>query len=88
MVGQALAKGELVQVADPAPSTICDALQPNVTKQLNLDLLAWRAEPGVTVSDDDVRAAQRFAFAPFRILVKRTSLYLSRAFCNTARTRS
>ncbi|WP_299192107.1 threonine/serine dehydratase [uncultured Erythrobacter sp.] len=70
MVGQALAAGKLVQVADPAPATICDALQPNVTKQLNLDLLSGRAEPGVTVSDDEVRHAQRWAYANLRLVIE------------------
>jgi threonine dehydratase len=70
MVGQALAKGELVHAAPDAPKTICDALQPNVTKALNLGLLKGRAEPGVTVTDDEVRAAQRFAFANLRLVVE------------------
>jgi len=70
MVGQALAKGELVHAAPDAPKTICDALQPNVTKALNLGLLRGRAEPGVTVTDDEVRAAQRFAFSELRLVVE------------------
>ena len=70
MVGQAMAAGTLVHAAPDAPSTICDALQPNVTKPLNLALLNGRAEPGVTVTDDEVRAAQRFAFANLRLVVE------------------
>ena len=70
MVGQALAKGELVHAALDAPKTICDALQPNVTKTLNLGLLMGRSEPGVTVTDDEVRAAQRFAFNNLRLVVE------------------
>jgi threonine dehydratase len=70
MVGQALAKGELVHAAPDAPKTICDALQPNVTKALNLGLLRGRAEPGVTVTDDEVRAAQRFAFNSLHLVVE------------------
>jgi threonine dehydratase len=70
MVGQAMAQGELVHAAPDAPKTICDALQPNVTKPLNLRLLKGRAEPGVTVTDDEVRAAQRFAFATLRLVVE------------------
>ena len=70
MVGQALATGELVHADANPPGTICDALQPNVTKQLNLDLLAGRAEAGVTVSDDEVRDAQRWAFANLRLVVE------------------
>lgn len=70
MVGKALAAGELVNAASDAPKTICDALQPNVTKQLNLDLLTGRAEPGVTVSDDEIREAQRFGFNRLRLVVE------------------
>lgn len=70
MVGQALAKGELVHAAPDAPKTICDALQPNVTKPLNLALLRGRAEPGVTVTDAEVRAAQRFAFNTLHLVVE------------------
>ena len=70
MVGQALEAGELVHVADDAAKTICDALQPTVTKQLNLDLLQGRSDPGVTVTDDEIRAAQRFAFSYLHIVVE------------------
>ncbi len=70
MVGQAIASGELVTAAADAPKTICDALQPTTTKQMNLDLLSGRAEPGVTVTDDEVRSAQRWAFANLRLVVE------------------
>jgi threonine dehydratase len=70
MVGQSLAAGELVHAAPDAPKTICDALQPNVTKPLNLKLLTGRSEPGVAVTDAEVRAAQRFAFATLRLVVE------------------
>lgn len=70
MVGQALTAGSIVQVADDAPATICDALQPIATKQINLDILAGRAEPGVTVTDDEVRNAQRWAFANLRMVIE------------------
>lgn len=70
MVGQAMAAGEIVRVGDDPPSTICDALQPDATKQVNLDVLKGRAEPGVSVSDEEVRAAQRFAFAKLNLVVE------------------
>ncbi|MBV7259720.1 threonine/serine dehydratase [Erythrobacter sp. WH158] len=70
MVGQAMRAGELVRVSETPPKTICDALQPDVTKQLNLDMLMGRAEPGVTVTDKDVRTAQRWAFANLRMVVE------------------
>jgi threonine dehydratase len=45
-------------------------LQPNVTKALNLSLLQDRSEPGVAVTDDEVRTAQRFAFNNLRLVVE------------------
>ena len=70
MVGQALEAGEVVRVADDPPSTICDALQPDATKPINLDVLQGRAEPGVTVTDEEVREAQRFAFSKLNLVVE------------------
>lgn len=70
MVGQALATGEIVSAAPNAPKTICDALQPTATKAINLDVLANRAEPGLTVTDDEVREAQRWAFANLRMVIE------------------
>lgn len=70
MVGQALAAGEIVPASADAPKTICDALQPTATKPINLDVLSRRAEPGVTVTDEDVRTAQRWAFANLRMVIE------------------
>lgn len=70
MVGQAMAAGAIVHAAPDAPKTICDALQPPATKPLNLSLLRGRAEPGVTVTDEEVRAAQRFAFAQLHLVLE------------------
>jgi len=70
MVGQALAAGDIVRVADNPPSTICDALQPDATKPINLQVLHGRAEPGVTVTDEEVREAQRFAFSRLNLVVE------------------
>jgi threonine dehydratase len=70
MVGQAMAAGELVLAAPDAPKTICDALQPNTTKPINLAVLKGRAQPGVTVTDEEVRTAQRFAFTQLHLVVE------------------
>ena len=70
MVGQSLAKGELVHAEIDAPKTICDALQPTATKHLNLSVLKGRAEPGVTVTDEEASAAQRFAFVKLRLVLE------------------
>lgn len=70
MVGQSLAARSIVRVAADAPKTICDALQPDATKDINLAVLLDRAEPGVVVTDDEVREAQRFAFRSLRLVVE------------------
>ena len=70
MVGQALAAGEIVRIGDDPPSTICDALQPDATKPINLAVLRGRAEEGVTVTDAEVRTAQRFAFSNLNLVVE------------------
>lgn len=70
MVGQAMLAGEIVHAGPDAPKTICDALQPVATKPINLAVLKGRAEPGVTVTDAEVRAAQRFAFNTLRLVVE------------------
>lgn len=70
MVGQSLAAGTIVSAAPDAPATICDALQPTATKPLNLGVLQGRAEPGVAVTDQEVRHAQRWAFANLRLVIE------------------
>ena len=70
MVGRALEAGEVVRVGANPPATICDALQPDATGPIVLSVLHGRAEPGVTVTDEEVRAAQRFAFARLNLVVE------------------
>jgi threonine dehydratase len=70
MVGRAMAAGEIVHAGPEVPKTICDALQPTATKPINLAVLRDRAAPGVTVTDDEVRAAQRFAFSNLRLVLE------------------
>lgn len=70
MVGQSMAAGEIVRAPPDAPATICDALQPVATKPISLSVLQGRSEPGVTVNDDEVRTAQRFAFSRSHLVVE------------------
>ncbi len=70
MVGQSLAAGEIVAAGADASKTICDALQPLATKPINLAVLGGRSEPGVAVTDAEVRSAQRFAFSHLRLVVE------------------
>ncbi|MEO0417356.1 MAG: pyridoxal-phosphate dependent enzyme [Pseudomonadota bacterium] len=70
MVGQAMKAGAIVHARAEAPKTICDALQPTATKAVNLDVLKGRAEPGLTVTDEEVREAQRWAFAKLQMVLE------------------
>ena len=70
MVGQALKSGDIVHAGSDAPKTICDALQPTATKPINLDVLKDRASPGLTVTDEEVRQAQRWAFAHLQLVLE------------------
>ena len=70
MVGQALKAGAIVHAAADAPRTICDALQPTATKPINLEVLKGRAEPGVAVTNEEVRTAQRWAFANLQMVLE------------------
>ena len=70
MVGRALDAGELVRVGENPPRTICDALQPDATKQLNLDVLKGRVASHVTVTDEEVRTAQRHAFRALNLVIE------------------
>lgn len=70
MVGQAIEAGKIVRVGSSPPATICDALQPDATKDINLKVLHGRVEPGVTVTDDEVKTAQRFAFSKLNLVLE------------------
>jgi threonine dehydratase len=68
-VRRSLAAGEIVPVGPNPPPTACDALQTLATFPINFAVLHGRAS-GVAVSEEEVRAAQRFAFARLRLVVE------------------
>lgn len=70
MVGQSLRAGQIVPQGANPPKTICDALQPLATKPINLAVLQERGVTGVAVTDEEVRAAQRFAFSELQLVVE------------------
>lgn len=70
MVWQSIRAGKLVSASANMPNTICDALKPTTTKQLNLDILRKRCKVGITVTDDEVREAQRYAFLDLKLVVE------------------
>lgn len=69
-VARSLAAGKILPVGPNPPSTACDALQTPVTFPINFEILRERASPGVTVTEDEVRNAQRFAFANLRLVLE------------------
>lgn len=66
---RSLALGERVRVVESARS-ICDALQANTPGHLTFPILQKLTGPGLTVSDDEVRAAMRFAFRHLKLVVE------------------
>ena len=66
---RSLESGRIERVPPDAPPTICDALQTPATFPINFDILHGRVT-GVTVSDAQVRDAQRFAFARLRLVLE------------------
>ena len=69
-VRRSLIAGKIVPVAPNPPPTACDALQTLATFPINFAVLQERAEPGVAVSEEEIRAAQRFAFSRLRLVVE------------------
>ena len=69
-MGMSLAAGEIVPVGTTPPATICDALQPPSTRETPFAVLRERDVRAVTVSDAEVREAQRFAFAQLRLVLE------------------
>ncbi|MFA9200209.1 MAG: threonine/serine dehydratase [Cypionkella sp.] len=65
-----LERGEIVRVGPHPPPTACDAIQTPQTAPVNFAVLKARCEPGIAVSEAEVRAAQRFAFAKLRLVVE------------------
>jgi threonine dehydratase len=68
-VARSLAAGTIQRVAADAPATSCDALQTPATWPVNFAVLNGRIS-AVTVTEAEVRAAQRFAFAQLRLVLE------------------
>lgn len=65
-----LEAGEIRRVPPNPPLTACDALQTPATYPINFAVLRERVTRGFAVSEAEVRAAQRFAFARLRLVVE------------------
>jgi threonine dehydratase len=68
-VARSLVSGSIERVNPNPPPTACDALQTLATWPINFAVLKDRVT-GVAVSEAEVRAAQRFAFARLRLVVE------------------
>lgn len=66
---RSLKAGERVAIKDDARS-ICDALLTDMPGQLTFDVMQELVKRGLTVSDDEVREAMRFAFRNLKIVVE------------------
>lgn len=69
-VARSLASGAIQRVPSDAPRTACDALQTPATFPINFAVLAARGLRGLSVTEAEVRAAQRYAFSKLRLVVE------------------
>jgi threonine dehydratase len=67
---RSLAAGRRVGVEDPTQKTFCDALLVPIPGELTFAINTARVRSGVTVTDDEVGAAMRAAFAHLKLVVE------------------
>ncbi|MES2987998.1 MAG: pyridoxal-phosphate dependent enzyme [Pseudomonadota bacterium] len=67
---RSLENGWIESVGENPPKTACDALQTLEPSPLTFDVLSRRGAQGVTVSEAEVRTAQRWAAAKLRVVVE------------------
>lgn len=67
---RSLEAGWIESIGQSPPPTACDALQTFQPAQLTFDVLSRRGATGVTVSEAEVRAAQRWAARRLRLVVE------------------
>lgn len=69
-MGRSLEGGEIVPVGPDAPPTICDAIQTLRVSPLTFGILRARRASSVSVSDDEVRQAIRYAWESHGLVVE------------------
>lgn len=67
---RSLALGEIVPVEADAPSTLCDALQTPRVSPITFAILSERASEALSVSDEEVKQAIRFAWEKHQLVVE------------------
>jgi len=69
-VRRSLAAGAIQAVGPNPPPTACDALQTLATRPVNFAVLKERCRYGLSVTEAEVAAAQRFAFVHLRLVLE------------------
>ncbi|NML94888.1 threonine ammonia-lyase [Novosphingobium olei] len=69
-VTRSLAAGRILALGSAPPPTACDALQTPYTFPVNFAVMAAHGMVGVTVSEAEIRRAQRLAFARLRLVIE------------------
>lgn len=69
-MGRSLQLGHIVPVEMPAPPTLCDALQTPRVSPITFGILARRDARGVSVSEDEVREAVRWAWRELQLTLE------------------
>ncbi|MGB3797983.1 MAG: pyridoxal-phosphate dependent enzyme [Alteraurantiacibacter sp.] len=69
-VCRSIETGEIQSIGASPPVTACDALQTFQTSPINFAILKQRCEHGIRVTEDEVKDAQRFAFANLRLVLE------------------
>ncbi|WP_225206315.1 threonine ammonia-lyase [Novosphingobium huizhouense] len=69
-VTRSLASGRIEALASSPPATACDALQTPFTFPVNFAVMQAHGMRGVTVSEAEVREAQRHAFSKLRLVIE------------------
>ena len=69
-VARSLAAGHILHIGENPPRTACDALQTMATYPINFAVMAARGMNGLSVSEAEVRAAQRYAFERLHLVVE------------------
>lgn len=67
---RSLAGGEIVPVEPDAPDTLCDALQTTRVSPITFGILQERGALAVPVSDEEIKAAIRFAWREHQLVVE------------------
>lgn len=69
-MARSLALGRIVPVEEPAPLSLCDALQTKLVSPLTFGALQDARARGLSVSEAEVQEAMRFAFRALRIVAE------------------